>query len=57
MVEFRCKKCGKLLAMVEGNARVQTKCQRCHTLTEYPKDTIINKENAIESVKKPEKAD
>lgn len=30
MKEFRCEKCGKLLAMVEGAAEI--KCPRCKTL-------------------------
>jgi len=47
LLEFRCKKCGKLLAKIEGG-KAEILCPRCKTINEYH-------ENA-KSVNKPEKA-
>ena len=46
MTDFRCKQCNRLLAKIQGEARVEIKCPRCKTMNLYSQEIFITiKEN------------
>lgn len=50
MREFRCQECNRLLAKVEGPAKVEIKCPRCKAMNFYSEETFITIET-VESRK------
>ncbi len=47
MEEFRCKECRRLLAKVEGAAKVEIKCPRCKTMNLYLEEVFITVDQEI----------
>jgi LSD1 subclass zinc finger protein len=41
MVDFRCEQCNRLLAKIEGSARVEIKCPRCKAMNVYTEEIFI----------------
>jgi len=36
LIEYRCRKCNRLLLLAEPNARLQPKCPRCREPNNFP---------------------
>jgi phage FluMu protein Com len=48
MNDFRCRQCNRLLARIQGEARVEIKCPRCKTMNLFSQEIFITiKENII----------
>ncbi|MDI6731141.1 MAG: Com family DNA-binding transcriptional regulator [Candidatus Margulisbacteria bacterium] len=41
MLDFRCRQCNRLLAKIEGSAKVEVKCPRCKTLNLFTEEIYI----------------
>lgn len=41
MIEFRCTRCNRLLAKIDGNAKVEIKCPRCKTMNLFTEEIFI----------------
>ncbi|MBU0502245.1 MAG: Com family DNA-binding transcriptional regulator [bacterium] len=41
MIPFRCNQCNRLLAKIEGGARVEIKCPRCKAMNLYAEEIYI----------------
>ncbi len=57
MREFRCYKCNRLLAKIEGEGAVEVKCPRCKQVSRYAPEIFITIEERSEACTDPETAE
>ncbi|MFH1347181.1 MAG: Com family DNA-binding transcriptional regulator [Candidatus Margulisiibacteriota bacterium] len=50
MIDFRCTQCNRLLAKIEGTARVEIKCPRCKSMNLFTEEIFITIESKEEGI-------
>lgn len=45
MRQFRCNKCNRLLAKIDGDSKVEIKCPRCKEMNLYSEELFITIED------------
>ncbi len=48
MIDFRCTQCNRLLAKVDGSAKVEIKCPRCKAMNLFTEEIYITIEGKSE---------
>ncbi|MDD5382452.1 MAG: Com family DNA-binding transcriptional regulator [Candidatus Margulisbacteria bacterium] len=57
MIDFRCVQCNRLLAKIEGMAKVEIKCSRCKTMNLFTEEIFITIEEKEDTCTDPEIAE
>ncbi|OGC21430.1 hypothetical protein A2291_07930 [candidate division WOR-1 bacterium RIFOXYB2_FULL_42_35] len=48
MKDFRCSKCNRLLAKIDGDALVEIKCPRCKEMNSFTEEVYITIEDGAQ---------